>query len=101
MGPVIVRWSARSPWLVPRSVAATGVHFSPDGRFVVAAEEGGSLLGHSLEGRPLFALDRLWVRPRGALARLACHDAGEARAASDHLPLRAELALDPAAASAA
>ena len=51
--------------------------------------------------RPLFALDRLWVRPRRALARLARHDGGEARLASDHLPLRAELALDAAAASAA
>jgi len=43
---------------------------------------------------PVFALDRLWVRPRGALAALARHDSPAARAASDHLPLRAELALD-------
>lgn len=44
--------------------------------------------------RPLFALDRLWVRPRAALVRLARHDGPLARAASDHLPLRAELVLD-------
>jgi len=44
--------------------------------------------------RPLFALDRLWVRPRAALASLARHDGPLARSASDHLPLRAELVLD-------
>lgn len=43
---------------------------------------------------PLFALDRLWVRPRAALAGLARHDGPLARSASDHLPLRAELVLD-------
>jgi endonuclease/exonuclease/phosphatase family metal-dependent hydrolase len=42
---------------------------------------------------PVFALDRLWARPRAALAKLARHDSPAARAASDHLPLRAELAL--------
>jgi len=40
---------------------------------------------------PLFALDRLWVRPRAALTALARHDSPAARAASDHLPLRAVL----------
>jgi endonuclease/exonuclease/phosphatase family metal-dependent hydrolase len=42
---------------------------------------------------PVFALDRLWARPRAALSRLARHDSPAARAASDHLPLRAEFAL--------
>lgn len=42
---------------------------------------------------PLFALDRLWARPRTALSRLTRHDSPAARAASDHLPLRAELSL--------
>jgi endonuclease/exonuclease/phosphatase family metal-dependent hydrolase len=41
---------------------------------------------------PVFALDRLWLRPRAALAALARHDSPAARAASDHLPLRALLA---------
>lgn len=41
--------------------------------------------------RPLFALDRLWVRPRAALTRLAVHATPLARVASDHLPLVATL----------
>jgi endonuclease/exonuclease/phosphatase family metal-dependent hydrolase len=40
---------------------------------------------------PLFALDRLWVRPRAALERLAVHATPLARTASDHLPLVATL----------
>lgn len=40
---------------------------------------------------PLFALDRLWVRPRTALQRLAVHATPLARGASDHLPLVATL----------
>jgi len=42
---------------------------------------------------PIFALDRIWVHPKDALV---CFDAKitmEARVASDHLPVRAELAL--------
>ncbi len=41
--------------------------------------------------RPVFALDRLWVRPRTALRRLAVHASPLARVASDHLPLVATL----------
>lgn len=40
---------------------------------------------------PLLALDRLWVRPAGALLSLSAHRSPLARVASDHLPLRAEL----------
>ncbi|GAB4358716.1 MAG: endonuclease/exonuclease/phosphatase family protein [Kiloniellaceae bacterium] len=40
---------------------------------------------------PLFALDRVWCRPGDLLART--WTAGEARCASDHLPVVAELAL--------
>lgn len=40
---------------------------------------------------PVFALDRLWVRPRAALKRLAVHASPLARVASDHLPLVATL----------
>jgi len=43
--------------------------------------------------RPLLPLDRIWCRPAGALVGVRAHDAGVARAASDHLPLRAELDL--------
>jgi endonuclease/exonuclease/phosphatase family metal-dependent hydrolase len=43
---------------------------------------------------PVFALDRVWVRPRHLLQRLDAHRSPMARIASDHLPLRAELALD-------
>lgn len=38
---------------------------------------------------PLFALDRIWVRPSHALLRLEVHCSAVARKASDHLPLRA------------
>lgn len=41
--------------------------------------------------RPVFALDRLWVRPRTILRRLAVHASPLARVASDHLPLVATL----------
>ena len=44
-------------------------------------------------GRPVFALDRLWVRPRALLATLAVHRSAVAVAASDHLPLVATLQL--------
>ncbi len=42
---------------------------------------------------PVFALDRLWVRPRTLLDGLAVHASPLARIASDHLPLVAT--LDP------
>lgn len=48
---------------------------------------------------PLFALDRIWVEPRGALQDLATHRTPLAVAASDHLPLTAELAVPSAAKS--
>jgi endonuclease/exonuclease/phosphatase family metal-dependent hydrolase len=48
---------------------------------------------------PMFALDRLWVRPRGLLERLEVHASPLARIASDHLPLVAT--LDPRALAAA
>jgi endonuclease/exonuclease/phosphatase family metal-dependent hydrolase len=48
--------------------------------------------------RPVFALDRLWVRPRAMLERLAVHASPLARVASDHLPLVAT--LDPRAVAA-
>lgn len=43
---------------------------------------------------PLFALDRIWVRPRAALRHLEVHDSPLARIASDHLPLKAYLAAE-------
>jgi endonuclease/exonuclease/phosphatase family metal-dependent hydrolase len=42
---------------------------------------------------PLFALDRVWVRPRAALVGLRAWRAAPARTASDHLPVVAELDL--------
>lgn len=38
-------------------------------------------------GRPLFALDRIWVRPRALLRQVRVHNSRLARIASDHLPL--------------
>ena len=47
-------------------------------------------------GWPLFALDRVWVKPRRALRRVAVHASALARIASDHLPLTAVIELGPA-----
>lgn len=41
--------------------------------------------------RPLFALDRIWVKPKSLLAELRVHATPLSRAASDHLPLLARL----------
>lgn len=42
---------------------------------------------------PLFALDRVWVRPRDSLRSLGVHATATARLASDHLPLLATIEL--------
>jgi endonuclease/exonuclease/phosphatase family metal-dependent hydrolase len=44
---------------------------------------------------PLFPLDRVWVLPREALLEVHAHVTPLTRIASDHLPVRAVLALDP------
>ena len=50
--------------------------------------------GRSYPARfPLFALDRIWVRPTSALASFRVHTTPLSRAASDHLPVTAEIAL--------
>ena len=41
---------------------------------------------------PLFALDRVWVHPKGALLAVEAHRTALAMEASDHLPLRAMVA---------
>jgi endonuclease/exonuclease/phosphatase family metal-dependent hydrolase len=48
-------------------------------------------------GRPLLALDRIWVHPRPALLELAPHTSPLARVASDHLPIVANLQAPAAA----
>jgi endonuclease/exonuclease/phosphatase family metal-dependent hydrolase len=40
---------------------------------------------------PLFALDRIWVKPRHLLRRVSVHSTRLARRASDHLPVVADL----------
>jgi endonuclease/exonuclease/phosphatase family metal-dependent hydrolase len=56
------------------------------------------LFGHSSRERtfpsrwPLFALDRVWVRPRHALLALGAHRSALAALASDHLPIKAIIA---------
>ena len=40
---------------------------------------------------PLLALDRIWAHPRGALHAFRAYTGGEARVASDHLPVVAEV----------
>lgn len=44
--------------------------------------------------RPVFALDRIWVAPGKALDSLHVHNSRLARAASDHLPLIADLHIE-------
>lgn len=43
---------------------------------------------------PTFALDRVWSRPVGALLALEVHRSPDARAASDHFPIKAVVAPD-------
>ena len=43
---------------------------------------------------PVFALDRLWVRPISLIRSVSAHRSRLATEASDHLPLVADLALD-------
>lgn len=43
---------------------------------------------------PLFALDRVWVRPRTSLIDVRTHAGAVARVASDHYPLKAIISLD-------
>ena len=40
---------------------------------------------------PVFALDRIWVKPRGALVQVKIANHGFARTASDHLPVLATI----------
>lgn len=64
------------------------------------------LLGHAPgersfpSGLPLFALDRVWVRPRHTLLAFETHRSAIARVASDHLPVKAIVAPGMPAASA-
>ncbi|HEY7374960.1 MAG TPA: endonuclease/exonuclease/phosphatase family protein [Polyangia bacterium] len=46
---------------------------------------------------PVFALDRIWVNPRAALAHLTAHRSRAARRASDHLPILADIRIGSAA----
>lgn len=45
-------------------------------------------------GFPVFALDRIWVKPRHLLRRLFVHASPLAREASDHLPVVAQLKMN-------
>ena len=45
---------------------------------------------------PVFALDRIWVKPRAALLQIKIANNGLARTASDHLPVKALVALHQA-----
>ncbi len=42
---------------------------------------------------PLFALDRIWVRPHDKLIKLEVHNSKLTRSASDHLPLKVMISL--------
>jgi endonuclease/exonuclease/phosphatase family metal-dependent hydrolase len=51
-------------------------------------------------GRPVFALDRIWVDPRRALQSIDAHISAVSRVASDHLPIVARFHFDSAAGTA-
>ena len=51
--------------------------------------------------KPLLRLDRILARPSDCLGPVEAHDTPLARIASDHLPLKAELRLQPAVAAPA
>ena len=59
------------------------------------------LLGHAPAERsfpsrlPIFALDRVWVRPRHNLLAFEAHRSADSRVASDHLPVKAIIATGP------
>lgn len=42
---------------------------------------------------PLFALDRIWIRPPGSVIDVRTHRTGLSRVASDHLPVKAVIEL--------
>lgn len=44
---------------------------------------------------PVFALDRIWIRPARYLRQLAPHRSQQSKIASDHLPLVADIELPP------
>jgi len=46
---------------------------------------------------PVFALDRVWARPRHNLLAFGAHRSPLASEASDHLPVKAIIAIDDAA----
>lgn len=50
---------------------------------------------------PVFALDRIWVKPTGMLRDIRAHFSALSRAASDHLPLRGVVEYDSAGRSGA
>jgi endonuclease/exonuclease/phosphatase family metal-dependent hydrolase len=50
---------------------------------------------------PVFALDRIWVHPKDAMLRVEARNTVQARAASDHLPVRAELDISAKAPASA
>lgn len=43
---------------------------------------------------PVFALDRIWIRPRAALAKLEPHVSAASRIASDHLPVKGSILIE-------
>ena len=45
---------------------------------------------------PMFSLDRIWVHPPELLSHAKAHSTVQTRAASDHLPIVAQLALETA-----
>ena len=67
--------------------------FGPVLRAIEAHLGAGSAVRTFPARRPLFALDRIWVQPRAALATVRVHLSPRSRMASDHLPICAAVTL--------
>jgi endonuclease/exonuclease/phosphatase family metal-dependent hydrolase len=75
-GPTIVVGDFNDWWPRARSVRELAARFG-----------GGARLATFPARRPLLALDRIWVQPRGAAVHATVHRSPLARVASDHLPV--------------
>ena len=95
-GPPAPRHAGREPGATWSSCAATSTNGSRSGGRCAgcmrASEERASVATFPA-AFPVFALDRIWVNPRGALTALAAHASPSARVASDHLPVTADIRL--------
>jgi endonuclease/exonuclease/phosphatase family metal-dependent hydrolase len=81
-GPVVLMGDVNEWYLWGRPVRWLHAHFRPTPAPATYPAQ-----------RPMFALDRIWVRPVQYLRAVTVHRSALAHVASDHLPLKAEYAM--------